>query len=129
MPILIKVIFLTRELSRSSLSILCIALTPQSGDFAGAILEVPSEALLHLSVVARCFEARYKRGKRKCNLNKQHFLVIFNRIPNTSYNWRSCLPCTALPYSHMAAYPQFNTPPIHEIGRGPRRSRHSMYFA
>ena len=35
--------------------------------------------------------------------------------------WRSCLPCTALPYSRTAAYPQFNTPPIHEIGRGPRR--------
>ena len=26
-----------------------------------------------LSVVARCFEARYKRGKREGNLNKQHF--------------------------------------------------------
>ena len=28
-----------------------------------------------------------------------------------------------------AARPQFNTPPIHEIGRGPRKSRHSMYCA
>ena len=37
------------------------------------------------------------------------------------FNGRSCLPCTALPYSRTAAYPQFNTPPIHEIGRGPRR--------
>ena len=34
---------------------------------------------------------------------------------NTSYNWRSCLPCTALPFSHAAAYP--------------RGVRHSMYCA
>ena len=32
---------------------------------------------------------------------------------NTSYNWRSCLPCTALPYSRTAAWPQ--------------GSRHSMF--
>ena len=37
------------ELMRSSFLILCIALNPQSGDFSGAILKVPSEALLHLS--------------------------------------------------------------------------------
>ena len=30
-----------------------------------------------LSVVARCFEARYNRGKRECNLNKQHFFVVW----------------------------------------------------
>ena len=64
--------------TREEYAILCIALNPQSGDFSGAILEVPFKALLHgvLSVVARCFEARYKRGKRECNLNKQHFLMV-----------------------------------------------------
>ena len=30
------------------LFVLCIALTPQSGDSSGAILEVPFKALLHL---------------------------------------------------------------------------------
>ena len=34
--------------TRKEYAILCIALNPQSGDFSGAILEVPSEALLHL---------------------------------------------------------------------------------
>ena len=34
--------------TRKGYAILCIALNPQSGDFSGAILEVPSEALLHL---------------------------------------------------------------------------------
>ena len=33
--------------------ILCIALFPYHGDSSGAILEVPSEALLHLSVFSR----------------------------------------------------------------------------
>ena len=33
--------------------ILCIALFPYHGDSSGAILEVPSEALLHLSVISR----------------------------------------------------------------------------
>ena len=36
---------------RKGRAILCIALNPQSGDFSGAILEVPSEALLHLRKV------------------------------------------------------------------------------
>ena len=35
------------EVSETSF-VLCIALTPQSGDSSDAILEVPSEALLHL---------------------------------------------------------------------------------
>ena len=33
---------------RKGRAILCIALNPQSGDFSGAILEVPFKALLHL---------------------------------------------------------------------------------
>ena len=37
--------------TREEYAILCIALNPQSGDFSGAILEVPSEALLHLRKV------------------------------------------------------------------------------
>ena len=32
---------------RKGRAILCIALNPQSGDFSGAILEVPFKALLH----------------------------------------------------------------------------------
>ena len=36
---------------RKGHAILCIALNPQSGDFSDAILEVPSEALLHLRKV------------------------------------------------------------------------------
>ena len=33
--------------TREEYAILCIALNPQSGDFSGAILEVPFKALLH----------------------------------------------------------------------------------
>ena len=33
--------------TRKGCAILCIALNPQSGDFSGAILEVPFKALLH----------------------------------------------------------------------------------
>ena len=38
---------------RKFLFLLCIALFPYYGDSSGAILEVPSEALLHLSVFSR----------------------------------------------------------------------------
>ena len=47
--ILRKVLFVGRKF----LFILCIALFPYYGDSSGAILEVPSEALLHLSVFSR----------------------------------------------------------------------------
>ena len=40
-----------RLCTREEYAILCIALNPQSGDFSDAILEVPSEALLHLRKV------------------------------------------------------------------------------
>ena len=33
--------------TRKGCAILCIALNPQSGDFSGAILELPFKALLH----------------------------------------------------------------------------------
>ena len=36
-------------------------------------------------------------------------------------------PVRHYPIAVTAAYPRFNTPPIHEIGRGPRRLRHSMF--
>ena len=36
---------------RKGRAILCIALNPQSGDFSGAILEVPFKALLHVANV------------------------------------------------------------------------------
>ena len=73
------------------LFILCIALFPYYGDSSGAILEVPSEALLHLSVVARCFEVRYKRGKRECNLNKQHFLMVGSSLVHPRFFFGSSL--------------------------------------
>ena len=52
--------------TRKGYAILCIALNPQSGDFSGAILEVPFKALLHavLSVVGRCSLGRNRQGIR-----------------------------------------------------------------
>ena len=44
--------------------ILCIALFPYHGDSSGAILEVPSEALLHLSVVSRSSLGKMRQGIR-----------------------------------------------------------------
>ena len=53
--------------TREEYAILCIALNPQSGDFSGAILEVPFKALLHgvLSVVGRCSLGRNRQGIRE----------------------------------------------------------------
>ena len=53
--------------TREEYAILCIALNPQSGDFSGAILEVPFKALLHgvLSVVGRCSLGKIKQGIRE----------------------------------------------------------------
>ena len=53
--------------TREEYAILCIALNPQSGDFSGAILEVPFKALLHgvLSVVSRCSLGKIKQGIRE----------------------------------------------------------------
>ena len=73
-PILTKRTFCERGGKSEFSFILCIALFPYYGDSSGAILEVPSEALLHLSVVGRWNEARYKRRKRDGNLNKSTFL-------------------------------------------------------
>ena len=53
---------------REGRAILCIALNPQSGDFSGAILEVPSEALLHGGI-----REGIREVKENGNLNKQHF--------------------------------------------------------
>ena len=49
------------------------------------------------------------------NLFRKAVNCFRKQYSNTSYNWRSCLPCTALPFSHTAAYP--------------RGVRHSMYCA
>ena len=46
-------------------AILCIALFPYYGDSSGAILEVPSEALLHLSVVSRSSVGGIRQGIRE----------------------------------------------------------------
>ena len=54
---------------RKGHAILCIALNPQSGDFSGAILEVPFKALLH----GRWNRARYMRGE---NLKKKPFFRL-----------------------------------------------------
>ena len=62
--------------------------------------ELMRSSLGRLSVFARQNKARYKRRKRNGNLNKQHF---FDKISQIRYYRRSCLPCTALPYSHSAA--------------------------
>ena len=53
--------------TREEYAILCIALNPHSGDFSGAILEVPFKALLHgvLSVVSRCSLGKIKQGIRE----------------------------------------------------------------
>ena len=48
--------------------ILCIALFPYHGDSSGAILEVPSEALLHLSVISRSSLGKMRQGTREGNL-------------------------------------------------------------
>ena len=126
---------------RKGRAILCIALNPQSGDFSGAILGVRSVALLHGKIRQGIREGEETailikvlfcnleffgsslvhpwfilgllhgvdiQGTREQNLNKKHFCQY-------SFIWRSCLPCTALPCSHTAAYPQ--------------GVRHSMYCA
>lgn len=50
---------------RKFLFILCIALFPYYGDSSGAILEVPSEALLHLSVFSRSSVGKIRQGIRE----------------------------------------------------------------
>ena len=45
--------------------ILCIALFPYHGDSSGAILEVPSEALLHLSVISQSSLGVFREGIRE----------------------------------------------------------------
>ena len=53
--------------TRKEYAILCIALTPQSGDFSGAILGVRSVALLHLGLLpARNREGTTGRNLKKC---------------------------------------------------------------
>ena len=54
------------------------------GDFCRSSLGI-------LSVVARCFEARYKRGKRECNLNKQHFLMVGSSLVHPRFFFGSSL--------------------------------------
>ena len=51
--------------TREEYAILCIALNPQSGDFSGAILEVPFKALLHLGLLPES----NREGTREVNLN------------------------------------------------------------
>ena len=67
---------------RKGHAILCIAPNPQSGDFSGAILEVPFKALLHavLSVISRCSLGKIKQGireeKRTAILIKSTFSIL-----------------------------------------------------
>ena len=53
--------------------------------------------------------------RNEVNLFRNEVNFFRRQYSNTSYHWRSCLPCTALPFSHTAAWPQ--------------GSRHSMYCA
>ena len=53
--------------------------------------------------------------RKAVNFFRNGVNLFRKQYSNTSYNWRSCLPCTALPFSHTAAYP--------------RGVRHSMYCA
>ena len=65
---------------RKFLFILCITLFPYYGDSSGAILEVPSEALLHLSVFSRSSVGKMREGIREVKgtaiLIKRTFLVL-----------------------------------------------------
>ena len=70
---------------RSYFFILCIALNPQSGDFSGAILEVPSEALLHLSVISRSSLGGAREGIREVNL-KNSIVFVENANINSNHS-------------------------------------------
>ena len=74
---------------RSYFFILCIALNPQSGDFSGAILEVPSEALLHLSVISRSSLGEIWQGIREVNLKNSIVFGLMNagRVKFASGCW------------------------------------------
>ena len=56
------------------LFVLCIALTPQSGDSSGAILEVPFKALLHLP-----------QREERADIGKDDVVEARKWIPNTPY--------------------------------------------
>ena len=53
--------------------------------------ELSRSSLGRRSVVARCFEARYKRGKRECNLNKLHFLMVGSSLVHPRFFFGSSL--------------------------------------
>ena len=61
------------------------------------------------------FKKRVNFFRNRVNLFQEWSQLFRGQYSNTSYHWRSCLPCTALPFSHTAAWPQ--------------GSRHSMYCA
>ena len=65
--------------------------------------------------LANFFRKRVNFFGNEVNLFRNRGNLFREQYSNTSYNWRSCLPCTALPFSHTAAYP--------------RGVRHSMYCA
>ena len=58
-------------------AILCIALNPQSGDFSGAILEVPFKALLH---------GKMREGIREV---KEMPILIKRTFPDSEFLGRS----------------------------------------
>ena len=60
---------------RKGHAILCIALNPQSGDFSGAILEVPFKALLHVANVL----VKQKMAHR-CMVHVKPILIIRLKI-------------------------------------------------
>ena len=74
--------------TREEYAILCIALNPQSGDFSGAILEVPFKALLHgvLSVVCRSSLGGIRQGIREV---KEGAILIKRTFPDSEFFGRS----------------------------------------
>ena len=60
---------------REGRAILCIALIPQSGNSSGAILEVPSEALLHPVATATLRSLKPEKIASKVNFPR-FFLVL-----------------------------------------------------
>ncbi len=80
------------------LYVLCIALTPQSGDSSGAILEVPFKALLHLP------HARNERTFKKKGLFEFPRKGLFLDRGETAYTKRAAQPCGSFAYTRASVF-------------------------
>ena len=70
------------------------------------VLEFFGRSLVLLWFVLGLLHGVDIQGTREQNLNKKNFCQY-------SFIWRSCLPCTALPCSHTAAWPQGSRPSMY----------------